>query len=80
MDAKHLVQRADFVVRRGDGELGQRARHARAVGQAERGDAGARLHQQAVGVAVVATLELQDLLPPGRGARHTQRRERRLGA
>ncbi len=69
MDAKHLVQRANVVVRRGDGELGQRARHAGAIGQAERGDAGARLHQQAVSVAVIAPYEFQYLLAAACGPR-----------
>ena len=48
----------------------QRGGHARAVGDAERGAAGAGLDQQAVGVAVVAAVELHDDVAPGRAARH----------
>ena len=44
--------------------VGDRAgRDARRVGQTERRDAGARLDEQEVGVAVVAAGELDDLRP-----------------
>ena len=50
------------VVERQDEGVGHRARgHARRAGNAEGGDPRARGHQQAVGVAVVAAVELDDL-------------------
>ena len=56
------------------------AGHARRVGDAERQRARPGLHEQEVGVAVVAALELQDRRAPGEAARHADRRHRRLGA
>ena len=43
-------------------------RHAGRVGDAEGGDAGAGLHQKAIGVAVVAAFELDDEIAAGGGA------------
>ncbi len=71
-----LEQRLDAgdVVEAGDQRLLRVGRgHARAVGQAERRDAGAGLDEQAVGVAVVAALELDDLVAAGEGAGQAQR-------
>ncbi|OQA43269.1 MAG: hypothetical protein BWY52_01922 [Chloroflexi bacterium ADurb.Bin325] len=47
--------------------------HAGGIGQAQGRHAGAGAHQQHVGVAVVAALELDDLVPPGERARQPQR-------
>ena len=49
------------------------------VGQAERRDPGARLHEQEVGVAVVAARELDDLRASGERAGEAKRAHRRLG-
>ena len=57
---------------------GDRGGDAGAVGQAERRDAGAGLDEQAVAVAVVAALELDDLVAAGRAAREAERGHRRL--
>ena len=56
-----LLDRVEVVERRGE-RVGDRARrHARRVGQAERRDARSRLHEEEVGVPVVAADELDDL-------------------
>ena len=47
---------------------------------AQRGHAGAGLHEQHVGMSMVVTLELDDLGAPGEGACQTQRSHGRLGA
>ena len=49
-------------------------------GQAERGQAAARLGEQEVAVAVVVAGELHDLAPPGVAAGHAHGGHRRLGA
>ena len=49
-------------------------------GNPERRDAGARLHEQEIRVPVVAADELDDLRPPGEGARDPNRAHRRLRA
>ena len=68
------------VVRQCQRELGELLRHAGRAGYAKRGHARAGLHQQRVGVAVVAAVELHDDLAPGSGARQPDGRHRRLGA
>ena len=50
------------VVGECDGVLGQRGRHARRAGLAVGQSTGARFYQQGVRVAVVVTLELDDLI------------------
>ena len=42
-------------------------RHAGGIGQPQCGDAGAGLHQQQVGMPVVAAFKFDDLVPPGVG-------------
>ena len=54
--------------------------HAGRVGQAERLDARARLHEQRVARAVVAAVELEDVVAAGEAAREPDRGGRRLGA
>ena len=53
---------------------------ARAGRHAERHRARARLHQERVGVTVIAALELDDLVALGRRARDADRAHRRFGA
>jgi hypothetical protein len=61
--------------------IGSRSgRDARRIGQAERGHAGTRLHQQHIGMAVVAALELDDLVPFGVRPRQAQGAHGRFGA
>ena len=48
------------------------------VREAEGGDAGAGLHEEAVGVAVVAAVELQDLLTLGERSHQTEHAHARL--
>lgn len=50
----------------------------RGVGEAEGGDARAGLHEEAVGVAVVAAIELDDLLATGEGTDETKHAHARL--
>ena len=54
--------------------------HAGRARDAERRGAGAGGDEQAVGVAVVAAVELDDLVAAGEAAREAQRAHRRLGA
>ena len=61
-------------------ERGQRRRHARAVGDPERRAARAGLHEQAVGVAVVAAVELHEDVAPGGAARDADGAHGGLGA
>ena len=70
----------EVVVRRGQRVGDGAGRDAGRVGQAERRDAGARLDEQEVRVAVVAARELHDLRAPREGAREAERAHRRLGA
>ena len=70
----------EVVVGQGDRQVGDRARHAGRIGHAEGQGPAARLDQEAVGVAVVAALELDDAVAAGRRARHAHRAHRRLGA
>ena len=51
----------EVVVRRGQSVRDGAGRDAGRVGEAERRDAGARLHEQQVGMSVVAARELDDL-------------------
>jgi hypothetical protein len=60
--------------------LGEVRRHARAVGVAEGQRAGAGLHQQAVRVAVVAAVELDELVALREAAREADGAHARLGA
>ena len=73
-DGGGVVERREHRLR------GERRRHARRVGQPERGDARAGGGQQPVGVAVVAALELHDQVAAGRPARQPQRAHHGLGA
>mmetsp|Transcript_10241 Transcript_10241/g.17627 ORF Transcript_10241/g.17627 Transcript_10241/m.17627 type:complete len:515 (-) Transcript_10241:180-1724(-) len=59
----------------GGGALG----HAGGVGQAEGGHARAGLHEEAIGVAVVAPVELDDLLAAGEGAHQAEHAHAGLG-
>ena len=77
---EHLVELL-VVIERRDQRLAQRrvgdagARRGRAAGQSAAG-----LHEHAVGVAVVAALELEDARSAGRGAGDAERGHHRLGA
>ncbi len=68
MGGKGCFDGVQIVEGQGEGEAGNLLRHAGRAGNAEGGDAGAGLDQQAVGVAVVAALELDDDLAAGGGA------------
>ncbi len=72
--AKRGLDRREVVERQGQGEGGQRGGDARAVGLAVGQRAGAGLHQQGVAVAVVAAVELDDLVAPGEAARQADPR------
>ncbi|MCY1531256.1 hypothetical protein D9M68_664760 [compost metagenome] len=60
-----LLHGFDVVERQGQGVLGEGRRHARGAGHAQGQGAGAGFHQQGVGVAVVAALELDDAVAAG---------------
>ena len=86
--ARHLAgvllqrhaHRVEIVERHGEGVAGEVGRHAGAVRHPEGHGAGTGLHQQAVGVAVVAAGELEDAVAPGKAARQADGAHRRLGA
>ncbi|MNZ50456.1 hypothetical protein D3C78_682440 [compost metagenome] len=75
-----LLDCSDVVERQGQGVLGEVRRHACGAGHALGQGAGAGLDQQAVGVAVVAALELDDAVAPGVAACQTDGAHGRLGA
>ena len=77
---KRLLQLFDVVVLQHLGVLHHLGRHAGAGGGAEGGQAGAGFDQERIGVAVVATFELDDALTPGGAARQAQCAHRGLGA
>ena len=77
---KDLFECVEVVVGQREGEADELFRHAGGVGQVEGGQAGASLGQQAVVVAVVAALELDDGLPAGGAARQANGRHGGLGA
>ena len=74
LDAVHIIER------RRQRQRGERRRHARRIGKPERRDAGARAHEKAVAVPVIAAVELEEQVASRRGARDTERAHRRLGA
>jgi hypothetical protein len=76
---KHGGQRRLVVEGRGDGVARYFGGDAGAVGQSERRHAGARLDEEAVAVAVVTALELDDLAAARDAAREAERGHRRLG-
>ena len=59
---KEVRDRPGIVERRRQREAGQCRGDPRTVGQTQRGDPGARLHEKAIGVPVIAALELHDEL------------------
>ncbi len=68
------------VVEGGDPRLrGDRSRNAGRVGHAERLEPRPSAYEKGIGVAVVATVELHDRVPLGRGARDADRGHGRLG-
>ena len=69
-----------IVVGRDERQLGECGGHARTVGEAERRDARAGSSEQAIGVAVIAAIELDDAVAASERAREPQRGHRRLGA
>ena len=77
---KTRAQRFEVVVGQRQGVGGDGGRHARALRQAERRDAGAGFRQQKVGVTVIVALELDDLVAAGPAARHAHRAHRRFRA
>ena len=74
------LDRREVVERHGQGQRGQGRRHPQAVGHAEGRAARARLDEQAVGMPVIAPVELDDDVAPGRPAREPDRAHRRLRA
>ena len=70
----------DVVVGRHERQFGVGWRHAGAIRQAQCGDTGAGAGQQAIGVAVVAPLELDDAVAAGEGAGEAQGGHGRLRA
>ncbi|MCY1429020.1 hypothetical protein D9M71_449230 [compost metagenome] len=87
-DARHfaanfrqgLLDGGDVVERQGQGVFGEGRWHARGVRHAEGQGAGTGFHQQAVGVAVVAALELDDAVATGEAAGQTDGAHGRFGA
>ncbi len=75
-----LLQRFGIVVGQGDRVAREVGRHAGRGGHAERQRARSGLHQQRVGVAVVAAFELHHLVTIGESAREADGAHRRLGA
>ena len=78
--AEQCLDRGEVVELRDQRVTGKVGRHAGRAGCAEGERARARLHQQAVGGAVIAALELDDPGAAGVAARQPQRRHRRLGS
>ena len=74
------LHRGQIVIRRRQRQRRQFRRHARGAGHAKRERARTRVHQQAVGVTVVTTRELDQQLATGGGTRQTNRAHGRLGA
>ncbi len=77
---EEVVDGLEVVERRGQRVGGGALRDSGRVREPERRDARARLHEQEVGVPVVAARELDDRLAAGERARKPQRAHRRLGA
>ena len=80
MGSERGFDRGKIVVGQSKGEVGDFFRHAGRAGNAECRYAGAGFDQQAVGVAVIAALELDDDLAPGGGAGQANGRHGRLSA
>ncbi len=86
--AGHLVRagledgayRLQVVVRYGHRESREHGGHAGAVGLAQSEHTRSRSHEQGVGVAVVATIELEDYVTPSGGAGEPERAHRGFGA
>ena len=77
---EHLFDLLQVVEIDHDRVLGKIGRHTARGRVAESQQTRARLHQQAVGVTVIATLELEDGVAPGKATRQPDRAHRRLGA
>lgn len=85
LTGKELAQLLDIVVlqhERVARDFGRHAGRRRCIARRirKREQAGAGLHEQAVGMAVVAAFELHDLVAACEAARETQRAHGRLGA
>ena len=78
--AKRCAHGLDVVEGKRDREAGERLRHAGAVGLAVRERAAAGVDEQRIDVAVIAAVELDDLVASGEAARQPDARHRRLGA
>ncbi len=74
---RHLY-RLRVVVRQRQSEVGDLVRNPRRAGNAKGRNTRPGLHQQAVGVAVIAALEFYHQLAPGKGPRQPDRRHRGL--
>jgi hypothetical protein len=70
---KHRFQRLQVIIGNGERQFGQGARHAGAIRQAQRRHARPGLHQELVGVPMVAALKLEHLVAASGGPRHAQR-------
>ena len=80
MYRKSLLQLLDVVVLEDDGVANNFGRNARTGGVAEGRQSRTGLDQQRVGVAVVATFELDQLVAPGGAARKSYGAHRGLGS
>ncbi len=80
LPAECVLELLHVVEREHRGVTGGLRRHAGRARVAERERARARLHEQRVGVAVVAAFELDDAGAAGEPAREAERGHRRLGA
>ena len=80
MDGKRCFDRGEVVVRKREGQVGDLIRHSSRAGNAERGHARPRFHQQAVRMAVIAALKLDDDIAPGSGTSQADGRHGGLGS
>ena len=62
--------RLDVIIGSGERLARRGLGHARTIGKTQRRGTGPRLHQQMIGVAVVAPFEFEDDLPVGKAPRH----------
>ena len=69
-----LFQGVDVIERKGERQLGELFRHSRRAWDTQRGHARTSLHQQRVGMAVIAALELHNIFSVSVSASQTDGR------